>query len=206
MAIEHWVFTSLKHFMTIGLSGLFIVAAFLAGCGTRGATQTQEPAEQETAMEETAAASKPAAKPAPAPAPAPAAAPAPAQRGGPGMNANGEVIDSSKVEAGSGVKVKGLNDWEGEITGRPAPGSRFTKLQIGMPMRQVIDQIGTPTDRGAYITGRAFIPFYFGSDRYRFEMVYKGQGRLIFAGGSIGDYSGGALIWIIHNSREPGYR
>ena len=93
-----------------------------------------------------------------------------------------------------------------EVRGKAAPRSPFTKLQIGMSMRQVVDLIGQPTDRGAYITGKAWIPFYFGSDRHRFEFVYKNQGRLIFAGGSLGDFSGGNLTWIIHNAGEPGYR
>lgn len=84
--------------------------------------------------------------------------------------------------------------------------SRFSQLQIGMGMRQAIDICGPPTDQGAYITGKAFIPFYFGSDRSRFELIYKGEGRLIFAGGSIGNYSGGNLIWIINSANEPGYR
>ncbi len=140
-----------------------------------------------------------------APAATPAAAPA-TSRVPAGMNERGEVVDSSKVEAGSGRTVKGINDFEGEITGKPAPGSKFTQLKIGMGMRQVADIVGKPTDEGAYVTGKAWIPFYFGSDRHRFEMVYKGQGRLIFAGGSLGDYTGGNLIWIIHNANEPGYR
>jgi hypothetical protein len=124
----------------------------------------------------------------------------------PGMNAAGEVIDASKVEAGHGQQVKGLNDYSGEITGKPAPGSRFAQLQIGMGVRQVQDIVGPPTDQGAYITGKAFIPFYFGSDRTRFELVYKGQGRLIFAGGGLGDFGSGYLIWIIHSANESGYR
>lgn len=144
------------------------------------------------------------------PAPAPTASPqasAPAQpKIGAGMNANGEVVDAKKVEAGSGQKVKGIGDWEGEITGKPAPNSGFTKLQIGMSMKQVVDLVGQPTDQGAYVTGKAWIPFYFGSDRHRFEMVYKGQGRLIFAGGSLGNFTGGNLIWIIHSASEGGYR
>jgi hypothetical protein len=125
---------------------------------------------------------------------------------GPGMNANGEVIDASKVESGYGQKVKGINDFEGEITGIPAPNSKFTELKIGMGFRQVESIAGPPTDQGAYITGKAFIPFYFGSDRTRSEFVYKGEGRLIFAGGSFGDLSGGNLIWIIHSATEPGFR
>jgi hypothetical protein len=125
------------------------------------------------------------------PSPAPAATPAPAPAPAP---------------ASDTVHVKGLNDWEGDITGKPAAGSKFTRLTIGMGMRQVTDIVGPPTDQGAYITGKAWIPFYFGSDRYRHELVFKGQGRLIFAGGSAGNWSNGNLIWIIHNAAEPGYR
>jgi hypothetical protein len=120
------------------------------------------------------------------------------------INADGEVTDSAAVEAGYGEQVKGLGDWEGEITGKPAPDSKFTQLQIGMPMKQVTDLVGEPTDQGAYVTGKAFIPFFFGSDRHRFELAYKGQGRLVFAGK--GFDTGGNLIWIIHNKNDTGYR
>lgn len=138
---------------------------------------------------------------------APAAqASAPAAKPTTGMNASGEVVDSKQVAAGSGTRVKGRGNWEGEITGKPGKNSQFTKLQIGMSMNEVSSLIGQPTDRGAYATGKAWIPFYFGSDRHRLEYVYKNQGRLIFAGGSMGDWSGGNLIWIIHNPNEPGYR
>ncbi|ODU09951.1 MAG: hypothetical protein ABS84_05710 [Rubrivivax sp. SCN 71-131] len=140
-----------------------------------------------------------------APAQQPAATAAGASKVGPGMNARGEVIDSSKVESGYGQKVKGVGDWEGEITGKPAPGSKFTKLQIGMSRQQVLDIVGQPTDQGAYVTGKAWIPFYFGADRYRHELAYKGQGRLIFAG-SGGFDSNAHLVWIIHNATDSGYR
>lgn len=122
------------------------------------------------------------------------------------MNAKGEVVDSAKVEAGYGQKIKGRGDWEGEITGKPAANSKLSKLQIGMSMREAVDLAGAPTDQGGYMTGKAWIPFYFGSDRHRYEMTFKGQGRLIFAGGSLGDFNGGNLIWIIHNPTESGYR
>ena len=124
----------------------------------------------------------------------------------PGRNAAGEVTDPTKLEAGHRQTVKGINDYSGEITGIPAPGSRFTQLQIGMSLRQALDLCGPPTDQGAYITGKAFIPFYFGADRHRYEMTYKGWGRLIFAGGAVGDLTGGNLIWIIHSAAESGYR
>ena len=153
-----------------------------------------------------AAAVAPAAAPAAPAAKAAAAAPAATGAAKPGMDAQGNVIDSAKVEAGSGRTVKGINDYEGEITGNPAKNSKFTSLQIGMSMKQVTDIAGQPTDSGAYMTGKAWIPFYFGGDRHRMELTYKGQGRLIFAGGSLGNYTGGNLVWIIHNPNESGYR
>ena len=160
------------------VAALFTAAALLAGC--------------ESVKNMTNSGPSPAPAPAPAGAPAKAAVPAPAP--------------AAKAQSGDTVHVKGINDWEGDITGKPAANSRFTKLTIGMGMRQATDLAGQPTDQGAYVTGKAWIPFYFGSDRYRHEMVYKGQGRLIFAGGSAGDFSSGSLIWIIHNAAEPGYR
>ena len=121
------------------------------------------------------------------------------------MNEKGEVIDSKKVEAGSGVKVKGLDDWEGEITGKPGPGSKFGGLQIGMGTIQAMAIAGQPTDQHSYPTGKARIPFYRGSDKHRRELIFKGQGRLIFASNAVGA-SGHNLIWIIHNQNEGGYR
>lgn len=121
------------------------------------------------------------------------------------MNAEGEVIDASQAEEGHGEQVKGLNDWEGEIVGKPAPGSKFTELKIGMPLKQVTDIAGAPTDQGSYVTGKAFIPFFGGSGRTRTELVYKGWGRLIFDGKG-GFDSGANLVWIIHSANEDGYR
>jgi hypothetical protein len=161
------------------LSLIVALGAVAAGCGGAGATRSDN---------------------------APAQSASASTKVGPGMNANGEVIDASKVESGYGQKVKGINDYEGEITGIPAPNSKFPQLQIGMSMRQATDIAGPPTDQGAYITGKAFIPFYFGGDRHRFELVYKGQGRLIFAGGGFGDFTSGNLIWSINSASEPGYR
>jgi hypothetical protein len=163
------------------VAALVAAVALLGGCDTVKSVTGQSPAPAPaSATSSTPAATAKAQAPAPAPA--------------------------AKAPAGDTVHVKGLNDWEGDITGKPAANSRFTRLQIGMGMRQATDIAGQPTDQGAYVTGKAWIPFYFGSDRYRHEMVYKGQGRLIFAGGSAGDYSSGNLIWIIHNASEGGYR
>ena len=136
----------------------------------------------------------------------------------PGMNAAGEVVDSSQVSEGYGKKVTGRDGWTGEILGKPAGGG-FSRLQIGMSVAEVTRILGRPSDQGAYLTGQAFNPFSFGSGKARYELVYKNQGRLIFdspsafdfgglsnTGAAQGAYGSGYLVWIIHNSREPGYR
>ena len=183
------------------------VQAFKAATKTRGASIELDNCASNFALV-TAPAPVPAAKPATAT--ATAAAPASTGKAKPGMDAQGNVVDSSKVEAGSGRTVKGINDYEGEITGNPAKNSKFTSLQIGMTIQQAINIVGQPSDAGSYMTGKAWIPFYYGGDRHRTEFAYKGQGRLIFAGGggfvSYGNYGGGNLIWIIHNANDSGQR
>jgi hypothetical protein len=137
----------------------------------------------------------------------------------PGMTAAGQVIDSSQVSEGYGKKVTGRDGWTGEILGTPAPGGKFSRLQIGMSVAEVTRMLGRPSDQGAYLTGQAFNPFSFGSGKSRYELVYKNQGRLIFdspsafdfggmsnTGAAQGAYGSGYLVWIINNSREPGYR
>ena len=178
------------------LLSAMVATALVAGCGSTGGGS------KSTDSSSTAA----------APAPAPAAAKdakTPPPKSTAGLDASGRVVDSSKVESGSGKMVKGKDDWEGEITGIAAPSSKFNKLQIGMGMREVMDIAGPPSDQGAYVTAKAWIPWYFGSDKHRQELVYKGMGRLIFASGGgwgWGGSSGGNLVWIIHNSNEGGYR
>jgi hypothetical protein len=150
------------------------VVALAAGCETNPSKPTPE------------SDSKPAAT-------APAQAPAAKAKSTAGMDGQGNVIDPTKVESGSGQQVK-VGEWEGEITGKPVPKSKFTRLKIGMSIKEATDITGQPTDQGAYMTGKAWIPFYFGDDRHRYELTYKGHGRLIFAGGGMGDMTGGHLI------------
>lgn len=67
---------------------------------------------------------------------------------------------------------------EGEIVGKPAPGSKFAKLKIGMNLKQVEKLIGPPTKQWQHPTGKASIPFYFGPDRWVIQYSYKKEGVL----------------------------
>jgi len=61
--------------------------------------------------------------------------------------------------------------------------SPLAKVQAGMTAREVEALIGAPDDENEYITGKAFIPWYYGRDRSRRAFFYKGMGRVVFQGG-----------------------
>lgn len=92
-----------------------------------------------------------------------------------------------------------------DVVGNIPADSTFAKVSIGMPMKQVFDLIGPPTDTKTYATGKTFIPFYFGSDGARSEALYKGEGRITFTGGS--GLGGGAfkVYRIVYDPTESGY-
>lgn len=77
--------------------------------------------------------------------------------------------------------------FEGEMYGNPPANSKWAKLQIGMEQPEVERILGgTSNDVRTMPTGKAFIPFYYGTDRYRYEVVYRGQGSVSYTGGSWG--------------------
>jgi len=77
------------------------------------------------------------------------------------------------------AKEKAKSDDSG-ISGKPAPGSKFSKIKLGMSLNEVIAKIGEPTKRWEHPTGKVAIPFYFGPDRHVWELSYKGEGLLTF--------------------------
>lgn len=63
----------------------------------------------------------------------------------------------------------------------PPPGSPLAKIQVGMSDTDVRKILGEPDNANGYITGKAFIPWYFGSDTSRTDWLYKGKGRIVFS-------------------------
>ena len=86
----------------------------------------------------------------------------------------------------------------------PPASSPLAKVQTGMSQREVQNLIGPPSDEKQYITGKAFIPWYFGPDRSRSAYYYKGQGRVIFAGGSVGNMTG-KVTRVEYDPNESGH-
>jgi outer membrane protein assembly factor BamE (lipoprotein component of BamABCDE complex) len=92
---------------------------------------------------------------------------------------------------------------DSKIVGNIPRGSPFSKLALDMSQKQVYDLIGRPTDTKYYQTGKAWIPFYYGSDTSRFEALYKGQGRITF---TTSRYSSESKVFRIeYDPTETGY-
>jgi hypothetical protein len=89
----------------------------------------------------------------------------------------------------------------GKVVGTPGPNSKFKDLRLGMSKYAIRNLIGPPDDIEHYTTGKQFIPFYYGPDRYRSSEYYAGNGILVFSG-----RSGDRLIEIHHNEGESGNR
>lgn len=97
---------------------------------------------------------------------------------------------TGKTEAaapGNTVRVVRSFDgrFDGEISGTPAPESRFAKIKIGMELEQVHKLIGEPDQLYSHDTGKTWIPFYFGADGRRVVTLYRGEGCLTYSGGGL---------------------
>lgn len=87
----------------------------------------------------------------------------------------------------------------------PAPaGTPLAQIKVGMESTEVTALIGPPTNTSAYVTGKAFIPFYYGGDTHRIMYHYKGQGRVILSPDSRFT-SGESVIEIEYDPTEVGY-
>ena len=61
----------------------------------------------------------------------------------------------------------------------PPAGSKLAKVTVGMTPEQVKKIMGEPTGQSTYMTGKAWIPFYFGPTNQT-DWKYKCQGRVVF--------------------------
>ena len=85
----------------------------------------------------------------------------------------------------------------GSVVGKPAKGSKFSKIKPGMTKKEVEAKIGKANNEWQRPTGKASIPFYFGDDRWVLEATYKKEGKLTFNYG--GDQE---LTEIVVNPKE----
>jgi hypothetical protein len=85
----------------------------------------------------------------------------------------------------------------------PPPGSKLARVSTGMSEAQVVEILGPPTSQQNYVTGKAWIPYYYGPDTGRLDYRYKGLGIVVF---SRNRYSGNTqVIRIDTDPNEDGY-
>lgn len=97
--------------------------------------------------------------------------------------------------------------YQGEITGQARPGSKFAGLQVGMSMEEIQTVMGRTPDRlHTYESGKRWIPFYFGNDARRMQVLYKGEGCLVLTGGNVWGGAGGDLVSIHHDATGACYQ
>ena len=84
----------------------------------------------------------------------------------------------------------------------PPKGTKLAKVALGMTDLDVRKAIGEPDSQKNYMTGKAWIPFYWGPDVARTDWMYKGQGRVVF---SRNRYNGGLkVIRITYDPTQAG--
>jgi len=87
------------------------------------------------------------------------------------------------------------------------PGSPLATIREGMGFAELTSIVGEPTDRETAVTGKAFIPFYFGVDRVMTRLYYKGLGRIYLSGEGVGvGGGGGRIVKIEYDPQERGFR
>lgn len=118
-------------------------------------------------------------------------------------------LDKLRAKSGGGASANAaVSVNAGGNTPAPQGNGQFkpiTEVKPGMSMEQAYAIAGPPTSSGSHITGKAFVPFNFkGSDSYRTNALYKGQGRIVFSNNSA--YSTGQKVLEVQvNPNETGY-
>lgn len=127
--------------------------------------------------------------------PAKEAAPAAAATGvGAADSAIGKSCNPCVVKARDG-------SFDGEVYGTIPAGSKWARLRIGMEQPEVERLLGVSNNVHAYPTAKAWIPFYYGTDRTRYEVSYPGQGSVSYTGGSWGG-GRGVLMMINYDPKR----
>jgi predicted small secreted protein len=110
------------------------------------------------------------------------------------------VLAACASDGGSGSSNQGGGSYPAGYSAAP-DGSLFADVHLDANEYDVRKLLGEPDRANAYMTGKAWIPFYFGSDVARTDWFYRGQGRVVF---SRSRYTGALkVIRILYSADEP---
>ncbi len=79
-----------------------------------------------------------------------------------------------------------------ENTDTPPPDdSKLAEIKKGMTDSEVRSILGEPKSSNSYMTGKNWIPFYYGGDTRRTDYIYSELGRVVF---TMNRYSGSLKV------------
>ncbi len=78
-------------------------------------------------------------------------------------------------------------------------GHKLSKVTVGMKPPQVKEILGEPTSENTYMTGKMWIPFYYGPT-HQTDWKYQGQGRVVF----VNNRWSGAIQSVTRVDYDPG--
>lgn len=112
------------------------------------------------------------------------------------------VVASGCAKSGSAPEKAPVA--EPAVRGTPPPAdSPMAKVKPGMRPEDVVAVLGPPSRQSAYPTGKAWVPFYYGPDRWRSVYYYKGKGRVVMKGDG-GFRTSSQVVYIEYDPTEPG--
>ena len=128
--------------------------------------------------------------------------------GAPAPSAPATSAPATSSSAANTRTVKSKDgSYTGEVVGTPARNAKFARLQIGMSMSETQNVLGRAPDRvHSYESGKRWIPYYFGNDARRMQVLYRGEGCLVFTGGNVWGGGAGDLIRIEHDAAGACYQ
>ncbi|WP_100656067.1 hypothetical protein [Alteromonas flava] len=114
-----------------------------------------------------------------------------------GCSSTGSSSDKAESNEAAEAEAKEAQEAQSELASIP-DDSPMKQVELGMSDTRVRNILGNPDDSTSYQTGKAWIPFYYGTDTHRVDWLYFGKGRVVF---SINRYSGQHKV--IRVSYEP---
>lgn len=95
------------------------------------------------------------------------------------VNANTALADTDSASAKE-LNKEAQSYVSLNVVGNPLDGSKFSKLKIGMSIKQVEELIGAPDWTWQQYTGTKSTPYYTGTDPWLVQYTYKSEGMLTF--------------------------
>ena len=95
---------------------------------------------------------------------------------------NSSSTSTTSSSSSSAAPANTATDSAQAASTNPIPkGHPFEKVKYDMTDAQVKQILGAPATTQAYVSGKTFIPYYYGTEGSRESWTYKGKGMIVFS-------------------------